>query len=120
MEDFPYRRLVVYQHAKKLVKIIYRIARKFPKYEEFALGNQIRRSSVSVCSNIAEGVGRFSAKDQMHFVEIAYGSLNEMMCQSEIAYESNYIDAEELAEIEDEYKSISKMLSGLRRSLANR
>ena len=120
MEDFPYRRLVVYQHAKKLVKIIYRIVSEFPKYEEYALGNQMRRSSVSVCSNIAEGVGRFSSKDQMHFIEIAYGSLNEVMCQSEIAFESNYINAEDLTEIEEEYRSISKMLSGLRRSLTNK
>ena len=70
---------------------------------------------VSIPSNIAEGMGRVSVKEQIHFIEIAFGSLNETMCQLELAYELNYISQEHLDISEDFFKEITRMLSGLRR-----
>ena len=77
MEDifFTFETLDVYQKARKLVKDIYFLLEKFPSTERYALCDQIRRAAVSIPSNIAEGRGRFSVKERVHFVEIAYGSL---------------------------------------------
>lgn len=66
--------------AKGLVVTVYQLIKKFPKEENYALCDQLRRAVVSVPSNIAEGSGRTSAKDQAHFFEMAYGSLMEVDC----------------------------------------
>ena len=63
------------KEARLLVKQIYLLQNKFPKEEKYALGDQIRRSSTSIISNIAEGCGRHSLKEKIHFVEIAFGSM---------------------------------------------
>ena len=78
MEIFGYRKLIAYQKAKEVVKITYKYIKKFPSDERFALSDQLRRSSVSITSNIAEGINRYSAKDKAHFIEMAYGSLMEV------------------------------------------
>lgn len=66
MEIFGYRKLIAYQKAKEVVKITYKYIKKFPSDERFALSDQLRRSSVSITSNIAEGINRYSAKDKAH------------------------------------------------------
>lgn len=116
MENFSYRKLRVYQYSKAFVISVYNLQKQFPAEEKFALGDQLRRAAISIPSNIAEGVSRTSAKEQLHFLEIAYGSLNEVMCQLELAQELNYISQHKLSEIEQEYQVIAQMLSGLRRS----
>ena len=73
MEIFGYRKLIAYQKAKEVVKRTYKLLKKFPDEERFAMCDQLRRASVSVTSNIAEGVNRFSIKEKAHFIEIAYG-----------------------------------------------
>lgn len=97
-EVHTYRKLKVYEKATNLVLHVYALIKKFPKEEQYALCDQLRRAIVSVPSNIAEGMGRFSNKDCAHFVEIAYGSLSESNCQMEIAYKLGYITEEELKE----------------------
>ena len=114
---FSYRKLDAYQLAREYVKYIYSLLRKFPREENYALCDQLRRSSVSIPSNIAEGVGRFSRKEQLHFLEIAFGSLNESMCQMELAFDLSYINEEELREIENKVSKLSRILSGWRRKL---
>lgn len=116
MENFSYRKLRVYQNSKKLVISVYGILKQFPKEENFALCDQLRRAVISVPSNIAEGMSRISPKEQLHFLEIAYGSLNEVMCQLELAQELNYITQNQLGELEEQYQGIAQMLSGLRKS----
>ena len=117
MDDyFSYRKLRVYQQAKDLVIYVYRLMSLFPKEEQYALCDQLRRAVISVPSNIAEGMGRVSVKEQVHFIEIAFGSLNEVMCQLELARELNYISEDQLKESETQVKSIAQMLSGLRNS----
>ena len=114
-KHFTYRKLRVYHEAKKYVLLIYQLIKAFPQEETFALSDQLRRASVSIVSNIVEGASRSSQKEQAHFIEIAYGSLSETMCQIEIAYELSYIDSRQLKEVEELYNTIAQMLSGLKR-----
>ena len=86
-----FRNLNVYIKSKELVKQIYELLKKFPREEQFALCDQLRRAVISIPSNIAEGSGRNSQKDQAHFYTIAYGSLMEVDCQIDIAQELGYI-----------------------------
>lgn len=76
----------------------------------------MRRASISITSNIAEGVNRFSIKDKKHFVEIAYSSLMEVSSQFEIAEELNYITTEERISIDVLVDEIARLLSGLKKS----
>ena len=103
-----------YQAAKTLVKEVYALLKKFPKEEQYALCDQLRRAVISVPSNIAEGMGRTTDKDQAHFLEIAYGSLMETQCQLEIAFELGYITKEEFDNQDNAIEAIGKMLSSLR------
>lgn len=117
MENFGYRRLVVYQHARVYAKTVYSLLKKFPIEERFALCDQLRRSVISIPSNIAEAVGRVSKKEQLHFIEFAFGSLNESMSQLELAHDFGYISTEDLAQAEERVIALSKLLSGLRKSI---
>ncbi len=119
MDSFSFFDLRVYQESKGLVKCVYRLLKKFPKFETFALGDQLRRSVISVPSNIAEGSGRFSFKEKIHFIEIAYGSLTEALCQLDIAHDLEYITDEEFDVEKERINIIGKQLSGLRNSFQN-
>ena len=119
MDKFTFFDLRVYQEAKELVKSVYILLDKFPKYETYALGDQLRRAVTSVPSNIAEGSGRLSIKEKIHFIEIAYGSLTETLCQLDIANDLNYITDEEFANEKERINVIGKQLSGLRSSFQN-
>ena len=112
---YSYKQLDVYKEAKTLVKIVYRLLKKFPKEENYALCDQLRRAAISVPSNLAEGSGRTSAKDQAHFLEMAFGSLMEVDCQMDIAFELEYITREELSAFEEQVRRVAAMLSGMRR-----
>jgi four helix bundle protein len=116
MDKFAFFDLRVYQEAKLLVREVYTLLDKFPKYETYALGDQLRRAVTSVPSNIAEGSGRFSVKEKIHFIEIAYGSLTETLCQLDIAHDLNYITDEEFTNEKERINIIGKQLSGLRSS----
>ena len=119
VDKFTFFDLRVYQEAKELVKSVYTLLDKFPKYETYALGDQLRRAVTSVPSNIAEGSGRFSVKEKIHFIEIAYGSLTETLCQLDIAHDLNYITNEEFTNEKERINVIGKQLSGLRTSFQN-
>ena len=114
-KKYEYKNLDVYKESKNLVKRVYGLIEKFPKVETYALCDQLRRSVISVPSNIAEGSGRTSAKDQAHFFEMAFGSLMEVNCQMDIACDLGYIEPIELNQIEELIRKIAAMLSGLRR-----
>jgi len=119
VDKFTFFDLRVYQEAKALVKNVYVLLDKFPRYEIFALGDQLRRAVVSVPSNIAEGSSRFSVKEKVHFIEIAYGSLSETLCQLDIAHDLSYISDEEYDTEKERINIIGKQLSGLRASFQN-
>lgn len=105
--------LRVWKEAHKLVVEIYKITKNFPKEEQFGLTNQIRRAAVSITSNIAEGFGRETMKDRMHFYNISLGSLNEAQNQLLIARDVNYLKENHWSELENQIIIVSKMLNGL-------
>ena len=115
-EGFGYRKLIAYQKAKEVVKRTYKLLKKFPKEEQYAMCDQLRRASVSVTSNIAEGVNRYSVKDKAHFIEMAFGSLMEVSSQFEIAEELGYIRVEERMSMDELIREEARLLSGLQNS----
>ena len=110
MDDFIYKRLIVWQKAMILWKLVYVEVKKFPTEERYALSDQVRRAA-SVASNIAEGAGRASNKDYAHFIAIARGSLFETMTQLEGAEMLGYIV------IPDELKSLASEISRMLTSM---
>jgi four helix bundle protein len=116
VDKFKFFDLRVYKEAKLLVREVYSFLDKFPKVETFALSDQLRRAVVSVPSNIAEGSGRYSIREKIHFIEIAYGSLTETLCQLDIAHDLEYISDKEFTEVKERIEVIGKQLSGLRSS----
>lgn len=113
MEIFGYRKLVAYQKAKEVVKRTYKLLKKFPAEERYAMCDQLRRASLSITSNIAEGVNRFSVKDKARFIEIAYGSLMEVSSQFEVAEELSYITTADRQNMDVLIEEDARLLSGL-------
>ena len=101
----------------QLLSDVYSLTGKFPPKEAYGLAFQLQRAAVSIPSNIAEGMGRFSIKERMHFLEISNGSVMEVMCQLEIANKLGYITTEELQEQEQKIAALAKMMIGLRNKL---
>ena len=117
MSGRSYRDLEVWQKAMDLVTGIYSTTNSFPDTEKFGLTNQLRRAAVSIPSNIAEGQGRGSKKEFNQFLNIAYGSLQEVETQIEIATRLNFIHNEQSTPLLDQCRTIARMLNGLKRSL---
>lgn len=111
---YDYKQLDVYKEAKSLVLMVYALLKKFPKEEQYALCDQLRRAVISIPSNIAEGSGRNSSKEHVHFIEIAYGSLREVDCQLDVAHDLGYISKEELDDVAKRIRKVASILSGLR------
>ena len=116
MEIFGYRKLIAYQKAKEVLKRTYKLIKKFPPEERYAMCDQLRRASVSITSNIAEGVNRYSVKDKAHFIEMAFSSLMEVSSQFEIAEELGYITNEERMSMGELIREDARLLSGLQNS----
>ena len=112
MEDYPFERLNAWQKAKDLVVAVYQLVAKFPQFELYSLNSQVRRAIISVPSNIAEGTGRVSMKEKIHFLEISYGSLMEVYCQLKISVELGYLTIEELEGIKPLFHETSRLISG--------
>ena len=93
---------------------VYSLLRLFPSYEQYALCDQLRRAVISIPSNIAEGMGRYSNKEQVHFLEISYGSLMEVNSQLDIAKDLKYITEEQFVEVEQQIFKVASLVSGLR------
>ncbi len=107
-----YTELEVWQEARKLTNEIYSLTRNFPKDEVFGLTNQIRRASVSVPSNIAEGCGRSSTSDTVHFLHIARGSLHEVETQLFVALDQHYLNQNQFESVFELIKSCKRLLNG--------
>ncbi|MRX68254.1 four helix bundle protein [Flavobacterium resistens] len=112
-----FRKILVWQKSMSLVTKIYKATRTFPKEEMFGLTSQIRRSSVSIPSNIAEGSSRESSKDFLRFLYISLGSIFEMQTQLEIAKNIIYINEEEFNLLYEDSREIERMLASLIRKL---
>ncbi len=105
--------LLAWQEAHKLVLLVYSATKIFPQDELFGLTNQMRRASVSITSNIAEGFGRQSYKEKVQFFYIAHGSLTELKNQLFIARDLTYISLPEFAKIEGQLALAHRLLQGL-------
>ena len=108
-----YRNLVVWQKAMELAEKVYLVTRNFPEEEIYALTSQVRRSAVSVPSNIAEGKGRGTGKEFIQFLRIALGSLYELQTQLELSMRIGYITTAQLNPIDSLALEVEKMLNSL-------
>jgi four helix bundle protein len=114
-----YRDLIVWQKSIELVKRVYGLAGKFPKHETYGLADQLRRSRVSVPSNIAEGQARQHTGEFRQFLFMALGSISEVDTKIIIAQQLGYITAEEAQQLEEQIIEIKKMLRALIARLPN-
>ena len=114
---FNFEKLEVWHQAIEFADLVYSNTRKFPSDERFGLANQMRRAAASISSNIAEGSSRNSRKDFARFIEIATGSVFEVVSQSFIARNQGHLTEVQFQSHYTAAQQQGKMLSGLRRSL---
>ncbi len=107
-----YTDLEVWVESRKLTNLVYQLTKKFPKDELYGLTNQIRRSSVSVPSNIAEGCGRQYPKETIQFLHIAKGSIYELETQFYLALDQEYILLEEFNNFLHQLETCKRLLNG--------
>ncbi|HYY14813.1 MAG TPA: four helix bundle protein, partial [Chthoniobacterales bacterium] len=112
--------LDVYQVAREFRKAMYRLARRLPEQEKFALANQIRRAAVSLTNNIAEGHGRFHFLEQIKFMLQARGSLEELLDDLSVCSDESYLPAEEIDSFRSEAWRAHKLINGYIRFLRSR
>ena len=120
MSDFFYKKLEAYKLAKEFTIYVYSLLKRYPSYEQYALCDQLRRAVVSIPSNIAEGMGRMAIKERIHFLEISYASIMEVICQLDISQALGYIDEIELEAAETKAETLTRVLSGLRKTLSEK
>jgi four helix bundle protein len=108
--------LEVYQRAYKLALELHKLTLEFPRIEQFALADQIRRASKSICANIAEGFARqhISTPDFHRYVVLALGSSDEMKVWIRFSLDLGYVPAETAKRLRDDYATVSRMLHGVR------
>ena len=114
---FNFEKLETWREAINFADLVYTSTRHFPDQEKFGLTNQLRRAAVSISSNLAEGSSRSSRPDFARFVEIAAGSLFEVVSQSFIGRNQGFLSGEEFGRLYAAAEKQGKMLSGLRASL---
>jgi len=117
MLDLSHKKLDIWNFSLDLVSKIYSLTSHFPKEELFGLTNQLRRASVSVSSNIAEGLSRSSKLEKIRFLEISRSSLVEIDTQLEIATKLKLLSKSDLAEIEKLMNSLFAMISSLKKKI---
>jgi four helix bundle protein len=115
-----YRDLEVWQKSMLLAKRIYQITQRFSTEERFGLTNQLRRASVSVPSNLAEGHARFGAGEFARFISIAMGSVAEIETQLLLSADLGYVESEASVQLLEELETIGKMLRGLAKAITRR
>ena len=114
---FNFEKLETWQKAIAFADIIYELTRNFPGDEKFGLTNQMRRAAVSISSNLAEGAARNSKNDYARFLEIATGSLFEVVSQSFVGKRRGFLSESDFNRLYAAAEEPGKMLSGLRRSV---
>lgn len=107
-----YSKLEVWMEARKLVNLLYDFSKLFPKEELFGLTNQMRRAAISIPSNIAEGCGRQTSKETIHFLHISRGSLYELETQFYLALDQKYIEENSFKVALEQIQTCKKLLNG--------
>lgn len=119
MKLFSFEKLNVWQKSRELSKTIYNITKSFPDDERFGLTSQMRRSAISISSNIAEGTGRHTNKDKARFTEIAYGSVLELLNQVILSHNMEFLSDTDYATTRLSINEISAMLNALHKAQLN-
>lgn len=114
MHVFSFEKLEIWIEAKEFIKQIYNVTSKFPDTEKFGLISQLRRASISIASNIAEGSARKSFKDKIHFSTIAFSSSVEVLNQLIISFELSFISETDYLELRKMLESITNKINALR------
>lgn len=114
MYTYSFEKLEVWNEAKEFAKSIYILTSTFPDSEKFGLISQLRRASVSICSNIAEGSARHSYKDKAHFTTMAFSSAIEVLNQLILSFELNMIIEYDYLKLRQDIESVTNKLNGLR------
>ena len=109
-----FEKLEVWNESKEFTKSIYKLTSTFPDSERFGLVSQLRRASVSICSNIAEGSARKSFKDKAHFTTMAFSSTVEVLNQLILSFELDFIKEKDYLKLRLDIESITNKLNGLR------
>ena len=109
--------LTVWKESVELAVTCYKLTEKFPRLEQYALSSQMRRSAISIASNIAEGAARTSSKEFIQFLYISLGSASELDTQIEIARKIGLGNISEIETLQVKLNGISRMLQGLIRSV---
>jgi len=112
-----YKELIVWQKSFELAKAVYKITKKFPKEETYGLTSQMRRASVSIPSNIAEGYSRKSRQEYIQFVRIAFGSGAELETQLLLSKDLEFVDPDTIEKVYNQLVEVMKMLNKLLSSL---
>ena len=113
---FSFENLLVWQKSRVLAKEIYKLTSTFPKEELFGMTSQMRRCSISIPSNLAEGSGRRTNKDKARFTEIAFGSGLELLNQLIIALDLNYVEENKYLEIRIKIQEVTFLLNALQKA----
>ena len=108
-----YKNLIVWQDSRRLNREIYTLVEKFPKFELYALSDQLRRACVSVTSNIAEGYGQGSMKNRLRYLYMARGSIYETETQLLVATDLGFVTVSDIRNALELETKIAKMLNGL-------
>jgi four helix bundle protein len=119
MYTYSFEKLEVWNESKEFTKSIYTITTTFPDQEKFGLVSQLRRASVSICSNIAEGSARKTYKDKAHFTTMAFSSDIEVINQLILSFEMDFISEEVYSKLRLGLESITNKLNGLRNYQTN-
>ena len=114
MYIYSFEKLEVWNESKEFTKSIYTLASNFPDSEKFGLVSQLRRASVSICSNIAEGSARKSFKDKAHFTTMAFSSTVEVLNQLILSFELDFIEEKDYLKLQQDIESVTNKLNGLR------
>ena len=119
MKEYSFEKLIVWKESIALVKEIYKVTESFPSNEKFGLTNQLRRASVSIASNLAEGSSRSTNKDKAHFTTISFSSAMEVLNQIIISHELDYLSNEKYKQFRSQIEKITNMLNALKKSQLN-
>lgn len=120
MRTYYFEKLDVWHKSRHLVKEVYLITKDFPSEEKFGMAQQLRRASISIPSNLAEGTSRNSGKDQARFTEIAYGSLMEVLSLLITAIDLGFLTENQINNLRPQIEEIGNKLNALRETQLKR
>lgn len=114
---YNFEKLEIWQLSRQLIYDVYQVSESFPKNERYGLESQLKRSAISVASNIAEGSTRTSPKDKRRFIEIAYGSSIELLNQLIISNDLNYLKTDQIEILRIQIGELTNKINAFKKSI---